>query len=262
MLHYIVGLRLAAGRLTVVDATNVEPEARRALLAVAKEHDVRSTAIVLDLPASVCLARNASRPDRDFGEHVVKRQHDQLRQGMRGMAGEGLRTVHVSRSEAEIAEATIVRTRLDNDRRDETGPFDVVGDVHGCRAELETMLGRLGYTITRDDHGRPTGAHHDRRRMIFVGDLVDRGPDTPGVLRLVMGMVAAGDAWCVSGNHEAKLLRALNGRQVRVSHGLAETLDQLSREDPAFQAEVRAFCDGLTATTCSTAARWWWPTPG
>ena len=83
--------------------------------------------------------------------------------------------------------------------------------------------------------------------MIFVGDLVDRGPDTPGVLRLVMGMVAAGDAWCVSGNHEAKLLRALNGRQVRVSHGLAETLDQLGREDPAFQAEVRAFCDGLTS---------------
>ena len=95
LLHYIVGLRLAAGRLTVVDATNVEPEARRALLAVAKEHDVPVVAIVLDLPASVCLARNRSRPDRDFGEHVVKRQHDQLRQGMPGLAGEGLRTVHV-----------------------------------------------------------------------------------------------------------------------------------------------------------------------
>ena len=166
---------------------------------------------------------------------------------MPGLAGEGLRTVHVLSSEAEIAEATIVRTRLDNDRRDETGPFDVVGDVHGCRAELETMLGRLGYTITRDDQGRPTGAHHEHRRMVFVGDLVDRGPDTPGVLRLVMGMVAAGDAWCVSGNHEAKLLRALNGRQVRVSHGLGETLDQLGREDPAFQAEVRAFCDALVS---------------
>ena len=63
--------------------------------------------------------------------------------------------------------------------------------------------------------------------MIFVGDLVDRGPDTPGVLRLVMGMVAAGDALCVSGNHEAKLLRALRGRKVQVSHGLAETLAQL-----------------------------------
>jgi len=245
LLHYIVGLRLAAGRLTVVDATNVQPDARRALLAVAKEHDVMATAIVLDLPTRMCLARNASRPDRDFGEHVVKRQHDQLRRGMRGMAREGLRTVHVLSSEAEIAEATIVRTRLYNDRRDEAGPFDVVGDVHGCRAELETLLGRLGYAITRDDHGRPTGAHHGHRRMIFVGDLVDRGPDTPGVLRLVMGMVAAGDALCVSGNHEAKLLRALNGRQVQVSHGLAETLDQLGREDPAFQADVQAFCDAL-----------------
>jgi len=245
LLHYIVGLRLAAGRLTVVDATNVQPESRRALLAVAKEHDVLATAIVLDLPSGVCVARNASRPDRNFGPDVIKRQHHQLRRGMRGMAREGLRTVHVLSSEAEIAEATIVRTRLYNDRRDEAGPFHVVRDVHGCPAEFETLLGQLGYTITRDDHGRPTGAHHHSRRMIFVGDLVDRGPDTPGVLRLVMGMVATGDALCVSGNHEAKLLRALNGRQVQVSHGLAETLDQLGREDPAFQAEVRAFCDGL-----------------
>ncbi len=245
LLSYIVGLRLAAGRLTVVDATNVQPEARRALLTLAKEHDVLPTAVVLDLPARIGVERNASRPDRDFGAEVIKRQHDQLRRGLRGLAREGFRAVHVLRSEAEIAEATVVRTRLYNDRRDETGPFDVIGDVHGCRAELEILLGELGYTIERDDHGRAIGAHHDHRRVIFLGDLVDRGPDTPGVLRLVMGMVAGGDALCVAGNHEAKLLRALNGRQVQVSHGLAETLDQLGREDETFRAEVRAFCDGL-----------------
>ena len=105
----------------------------------------------------------------------------------------------------------------------------MIGDVHGCRAELEQLLDQLDYAIIRDDHGRPIGAHHDQRRAIFVGDLVDRGPDTPGVLRLVMGMVAAGDALCVAGNHEAKLLRALIGRQVQVSHGLAETLEQLGQ---------------------------------
>src|SRR3712207_955600 len=81
--------------------------------------------------------------------------------------------------------------------------------------------------------------------MIFRSDLVDRGPDTPGVLRLVMGMVAAGNALCVSGNHEAKLVRALSGRNVQVSHGLAETLTQLEAEPEEFRAAVHRFADGL-----------------
>ncbi len=245
LLHYIVGLRLAAGRLTVVDATNVQPEARRSLVALAKEHDVLPVAIVLDLPPRLCIERNAARPDRGFGEHVIKRQHDQLRRSLRGLGREGFRTVHHLTSEAEITEAVITRTRLYNDLREVTGPFDVVGDVHGCRAELETLLAELGYAITRDDRGRPVGAHHEQRRMIFVGDLVDRGPDTPGVLRLVMGMVAAGDALCVSGNHEAKLVRALSGRNVKISHGLAETLAQLAAEPEEFRASVHRFADGL-----------------
>lgn len=203
LLHYIVGLRLRAGRLTVVDATNVQPDARRALVAVAREHDVLPVAVVLDLPAQLCARRNTDRPDRNFGDHVVRRQHDQLRRGLRGLQREGFRTVHVLRSVAEIEQAVVVRTRLYNDLRDDHGPFDVIGDVHGCRVELETLLVELGYSIARDHEGRATGAHHPGRKVIFVGDLVDRGPDSPGVLRLAMGMVAAGDARCVSGNHEA-----------------------------------------------------------
>ena len=197
-------------------------------------------AIVLDLPPRLCAERNAARPDRDFGDACDQATaRPAAARACAGLAREGFRTVHHLTSEAEIAEAVITRTRLYNDLRDETGPFDVVGDVHGCRAELETLLGELGYAITRDDHGRPIGAHHDHRRMIFVGDLVDRGPDTPGVLRLVMGMVAAGDALCVSGNHEAKLVRALSGRNVKVSHGLAETLAQLEAEPEEFRAAVQ-----------------------
>ncbi len=244
-LRHIVGLRLAAGRLTVVDATSVKPEDRRSLVALAREHDVLPAAIVLDVPVAVCAARNAARPDRAFGEHVVRRQHDQLRRGLKGLPREGFRTVHVLRGEEEIAAATITRTRLYNDLRDRTGPFDVVGDVHGCRAELVQLLDRLGYAITSDEQGRPVGAHHPSRTAVFVGDLVDRGPDTPGVLRLVMGMVAAGDALCVSGNHEAKLVRALAGRNVRVSHGLAETLEQLEAEPAGFRRAVHEFADGL-----------------
>lgn len=246
VLHYIAGKRLAAGRLTVVDATNVQPEARKKLVTLAKEHDVLAVAIVLDIPERICLERNTTRPDRDFGPHVIRRQRDMLRRSLRGLQREGFRTVHVLKTPDEVDTATITRTRLYNDLRHETGPFDVIGDIHGCRAELETLLAELGYLVERDDERRAVGARHpERRRVIFVGDLVDRGPDTPGVLRLAMGMVAGGDAFCVPGNHENKLLRALRGRNVQITHGLAESLAQLDKEPAEFRSQVEDFLDGL-----------------
>lgn len=248
LLEFIAGKRLDRGRLTVIDATNVQASSRKSLLALAKDHDVLPVAIVLDLPVALTLDRNRSRPDRDFGAHVIRRQHDQLHRSLRSLKREGFRTIHLLDSVDAIAETSIVRTRLFNDRRDEHGPFDVIGDVHGCREELETLLGRLGYVTTRDDEGRSVdAAHPDGRRVVFVGDLVDRGPDTAGVLRFAMGMVAGGNALCVSGNHEAKLARALGRRDVKPTHGLQETLDQLAGEEESFVREVRQFCDGLVA---------------
>ncbi|MFC0628310.1 polynucleotide kinase-phosphatase [Kribbella deserti] len=247
VLHYIAGKRLAAGRLTVVDATNVQPEARKQLVALAREHDVLPVAIVLDPPERVCLERNEARPDRDFGAHVVVRQRQQLRRGLRSLKREGFRGVHVLSSVEEIDAVSIERTRLFNDLRHETGPFDVIGDIHGCRAELENLLELLDYKVIRDAEGRAVDAACPGRRAIFVGDLVDRGPDTPGVLRLVMGMVASGNAVCVPGNHEDKLLRALRGKDVRKTHGLAESLEQLAAEPSEFRAQVEAFIDGLVS---------------
>ncbi|HWL36833.1 MAG TPA: polynucleotide kinase-phosphatase [Frankiaceae bacterium] len=248
VLNYIAGKRLAAGRLTVVDATNVQPDARKKLVALAREHDVLPVAIVLDVPEKVCVERNKARPDRDFGAHVVRRQRDQLRRGLRGLEREGFRKVHVLRSVEEIDSATVVFERLLNDFRHDSGPFDIVGDVHGCRAELESLLTELGYGLVRDPEGRAVDATHPAgRRIVFVGDLVDRGPDTPGVLRLAMGMVGAGHAYAVPGNHENKLVRSLRGRDVQVTHGLAESLAQLSAETAEFRKEVEDFCYGLVS---------------
>jgi protein phosphatase len=248
VLEYIAGKRLAAGRLTVVDATNVQPAARKQFVELARAHDVLPVAIVLDLPENLCAQRNASRADRTFGVQVIHRQHDQLRRSLRSLSREGFRKVHVLRSPAQVDAAVVVRERLLNDYRDRTGPFDVVGDVHGCLAELEALLGKLGYAITRDESGRANGAvPPGDRTALFLGDLVDRGPDSPGVLRLVMGMVAAGHALAVPGNHENKLTRALSGRNVQVSHGLAETLSQLAGEDEAFRKDVAEFCHGLVS---------------
>lgn len=245
-LHYIAGKRLSAGKVTVIDATNVQREPREQLIKLAREHHVLPVAIVLDIPEAVCVRRNAERPDRDFGAHVVRRHRAELRRALGSLQREGFRKVHILRGESEVDEARIVPERLNNDLRDQTGPFDVIGDVHGCRAELEELLGDLGYAITRDEQGRAVGARHpEGRRAVFVGDLVDRGPDTPGVLRLAMGMVEAGDALAVCGNHEQKLVRALRGRKVTVAHGLAESLAQLGEETEEYRARVEAFCDGL-----------------
>ncbi|MFI0908964.1 polynucleotide kinase-phosphatase [Streptomyces abikoensis] len=252
VLHYIVGKRLAAGRLTVVDATNVQPETRKELVALAREHDVLPVAIVLDIPEDVCAARNAARPDRAaLPRRVIQRHQRELRRSLRHLEREGFRKVHVLRGTARTDSAEVVRERRFNDLRHLTGPFDIVGDIHGCRSELESLLTRLGYDLVRDDAGRPVdAAHPEGRTAVFVGDLVDRGPDSPGVLRLVMGMVAAGHALCVPGNHENKLGRFLGGRQVKVAHGLAETIEQLEREaeqDPEFRERVREFIGGLVS---------------
>ncbi|PZE69659.1 polynucleotide kinase-phosphatase [Curtobacterium sp. MCBD17_021] len=245
-LKHVAARRLRAGLLTVIDATNVQAEARRDFVRLAREHDVLPVAIVLDVPAALCLARNAARTGREFGADVVRRQQGQLRRGLKGLGKEGFRRVHVLHGEDEIAAATIVREPLLNDRTDEHGPFDVIGDVHGCRSELESLLGRLGWTLLRDDTGRPVDAvHPEGRRAVFLGDLVDRGPDSPGVLRLVMGMVRNGHALAVPGNHEDKLVRALDGRKVQTGHGLAETLAQLAAEPDVFRTEVREFCRAL-----------------
>src|SRR3954452_2829932 len=244
VLHFIAGKRLEAGKLTVVDATNVQPEARKSLVSLAKRHHTLAVAIVLDVPESVCAERNAARRDRDFGDHVLRNQRSQLRRSMKGLRREGFHKVFVLNGVDDIDTATIERQPLWNDRRGDHGPFDIIGDVHGCFDELCELLVKLGYEIEPGG----TGAHHpDGRRAVFVGDLVDRGPATPAVLRLAMGMVDAGDALCIPGNHENKLLRALRGRNVTVSHGLAESLAQLAAEPPEFSKQVEEFIDGLVS---------------
>ncbi|WP_329185531.1 polynucleotide kinase-phosphatase [Streptomyces sp. NBC_01428] len=239
VLHYIAGKRLAAGRRTVVDATSVQQDSRRQLVELARKHDVLPIAIVLDVPEEVCAERNAARTDRaGMPRRVIQRHIRELRRSLRQLEREGFRKVHVLRGVADVENASVVTEKRFNDLTHLTGPFDIVGDIHGCAAELETLLGKLGYV---------DGAHPEGRTAVFVGDLVDRGPDTPGVLRRVMSMVGSGDALCVPGNHENKLGRYLKGRKVQHTHGLAETIEQLDAQSDAFRSSVREFVDGLVS---------------
>src|SRR6266436_96107 len=172
LLHFIAAQRLALGRLTVIDATNVQPEARKPLVELARKYHCLPVAIVLNLPERLCQDRNRSRNERNFGPHVVRQQHAQLRRSLRGLGREGFRHVFVLESPEEIEAATVERVPLWNDKRHEHGPFDIFGDVHGCCDELEALFQQLGYQATTLDAGdSPWGsrayAHAEGRKAVF-----------------------------------------------------------------------------------------------
>ncbi len=242
LLHDIVGKRLEVGRLTVVDATNVKRQDRKAILDVARKWDVLSTAIVFDLPVEVSIEQNLNRADRQTPAHAIRRQSKTLRSSARGMRKEGFSRVCTLTSLEELDAVSIERVKLWTDRRDDVGPFDIIGDVHGCHTELMGLLDRLGYDTSTD-----TISHPDGRRVVFLGDLVDRGPGVAEVLDVAMSMVEMGTALCILGNHENKLGRALAGRKVQVTHGLAESLEQLEARPAAFRERVATFIDGLVS---------------
>jgi protein phosphatase len=218
-----VAERLAARQLVVVDLGQRPKEDRSALVHLAKLHHALPVAIVMAPEDG-----RASLPRLDR---------------------EGFRAVHVLDTDAALVAATVERQRVATDARHIAGPYDIIGDIHGCAVELKVLLAKLGYDLIwyRDEDGEsqvrvdpPPG-----RRAVFLGDLTDRGLQSPDVLRIVMSLVAAGDGLCVLGNHDAKLLRWLEGRSVRPTHGLDRTIDQMEAESNDFRRSVHDFVAGL-----------------
>ncbi|MBR5372751.1 MAG: polynucleotide kinase-phosphatase [Oscillospiraceae bacterium] len=240
LLYYAANKRLDHMKLTVIDATNIQKEARKQVLDLAKEQNVHAAAIVLNLPEEVMQERNKARPERSFPARVIRQHARDVQRCIRGLKREGFRFVYVINSLEQLKNTEIVRTRLWNDKRDLHGPFDIIGDVHGCCTELEQLLCRLGYV--RTDAGY---AHPDGRTAAFLGDFCDRGERSTDVLRLVMDMVKAGSAIAVPGNHDVKLLKYLRGKSVSMTHGFDKTAAEIDACGEAFKAETEAFLDGL-----------------
>ena len=247
VLHYIVGTRLRRGLLTVVDATNVQQAARASLVKLAKSHDVLVDAIVLDVPESVAVERNTQRPDRDFGGHVVSRQHRDLKRSLRRLTKEGFRRVHVLRgTDADRVGRRSCASDPWNDRRDDPRTLR----HHRRRPRLRLRAphparrARLADRVRRRRRSRrlaPRGPPGRLRRR-------PRRPRTrtpPACSASSWAWSGSGTALCVSGNHEAKLVRALKGAKVTVSHGLAESLAQLEAEPEDFRKQALDFMDGL-----------------
>ena len=188
VLYFIASKRLTTGKLVVIDATNVQVEARKPIIALARQFHCIPVAIVFDLPEKLCHERNHNRPDRDFGPHVIRQQSQQLRRSLRNLQREGFRRVHILHSPEEVDAAEIVREPLWNNLKHERGPFDIIGDVHGCLDELVELLTQLGYSVEKQSNGSGSLAYSvkppEGRKVVFLGDLVDRGPKILEVLRL------------------------------------------------------------------------------
>jgi protein phosphatase len=227
LVRSIVEKRLRRRRLTAVDASRLGREERAHLVNLARRYHAATVAIVLGEGSLEAIDGPTAPAGHDrFAEYVDLR--------------------FASRAAAAIIERRPIRT----DRRAEPGPFDIIGDVHGCADELEELLARLGYAVRLEGRGaerRVVTSAPPGRRAFFVGDLVDRGPRSPDVLRIVMAMVAAGNAFAVPGNHDIKFLRWLGGRNLKLTHGLDRTVAQMAHEPPAFKKEVAAFLDGLVS---------------
>lgn len=243
LLYYAAQKRLSRMKTTVIDATNVQQSARKRILSLAREQHVHSVAIVLNLPEKTLLERNAADPGRGYPERVIRQHVQQLRKSIRSLKKEGFRFVYVLDSQEAIDQAEVIRTKLWNNKRELHGPFDIIGDVHGCLAELKLLLDQLGYLPDPDG----IYVHPQGRMAAFLGDLCDRGAENTGVLRLVMGMISKGTALSVPGNHDVKLLKYLQGRRVQLTHGLEITAAQLDGESDAFRSQVQQFLEGLVS---------------
>ena len=240
LLYYAANKRLSNMKLTVIDATNIQQSARKKIIDLAREQNVHAAAIVLNLPEDVLQERNKLRPERNFPERVIRQHARDVRRSIKGLKREGFRFIYVINSLEQLENTEIIRTKLWNDKKDIHVPLDIIGDIHGCCDELEMLLDKLGYVKTNGTYSHPQG-----RKAAFLGDFCDRGNRNADVLRLVMDMVKSDNAVSVVGNHDAKLLKYLRGKNIAVTHGIDKTIDEIEAKGEDFKRETAEFIDSL-----------------
>ncbi len=127
-------------------------------------------------------------------------------------------------------------------------PYDIIGDIHGCAAELRLLLAKLGWrpvSVNSKPWGSESWVHPAGRKAVFLGDLVDRGPAILDVLTIVLNMTIQGHALSVCGNHDDKLARWLRGRKVKVTHGLDKSIAELQPLPATQRNAIASFIESL-----------------
>lgn len=212
--------RLKAHQLTVIDTQIVDEKDYEPIIRQAKRFHMMPIAIVF------CGGKE--------GEDTLQGK----------LKNKGFKAVYTIEENMDLKSIELQRVRLANNKREIQGSFDIIGDVHGCYDELCELLEKLGYKV--DEKKYLVDGYGDRK-IVFVGDLVDRGPKSPEVLKLVMNLIKQERAYCVLGNHDSKLYRKLNGANVQVQHGLETTMEQLEGEPESFLEELKVFLEGLAS---------------
>lgn len=224
LFSHIIERRLSLGRFTVADSTALTKRARRDLLRIGRKYGFNVTLLIFDLPEDVCLARNAGR-ERRVIEAVIAGMLQDLRRTIKSARDEGFDNVHII-SEADTINSSFA-IKVNSHEVTLPGPFDIIGDVHGCYDELVMLLQKLGYRKRFNYYTHPAA-----RKAVFLGDLTDRGPRNLDTFWLVKNMMDSGNALYVPGNHCRKLSRYLEGRNVKIANGLEKTIAEINELPP------------------------------
>jgi protein phosphatase len=231
LFHRIIGERLKRGLPTVADSNALIASARGELLRDAGIYNRPVIAVVFAMPFETQQAWSANRPRR-IPPAIIGEHRQMLQQTLHVLCDEGFNQIVILRSPEEIDKLS-VRVGAFAPENDQ-GPFDIIGDVHGCYGELCALLEQLGYIRQGEGY-----AHPQRRRAVFVGDLADRGASNVPTLRTVTSMVEMGSALTVIGNHDGKLMRWLMGRPVRAGRGLMATIAEIEAIPEPMQSAFR-----------------------
>jgi protein phosphatase len=182
LFHRIISERLKRGLLTVADSIALTPHARSELLRLAMLYNRPTVAIVFSVQPETQRQWNQQR-HRHVPTHVLTEHRQMIQQTIHVICNEGFNQLTILRTPQEIDRIQIRIGAYFPDQ--DHGPFDIIGDVHGCYSELITLLTKLGYTSQG-----VTWTHPERRCLIFVGDIADRGPANIQVWQLILGTLS------------------------------------------------------------------------
>lgn len=213
----ILTQRMKEKLVTFIDATNVTDGDRNSWAKIAQNYGVPSTVLIFDVSGDELVARDAARA-RTIGSSIV------LKNASKFQKTSSLNHIIIKNGDT----ATLSVPSLPHSQ------IDVIGDIHGLYDDLQTITARLGYSLDANYIFQ----HPDNRKLLFIGDWLDRGQQSLECFRAIHNSCTQGGHFAVMGNHEHKVWRTYNtwkttGRYVPVAFGSAETLVSLwTKVDP------------------------------